>query len=129
LIFTDLAPGVYSIVVQDDHGCLTTSQLVLLNSILPISYDISVTDVCLPDSGFIDITNVSGGVGSYQYSVTGGSTFQSSGNFSGLFPITYNIRVQDANGCYKDSTATVGIDLPPAPSITDNNPYCDGTGV
>ena len=127
-LFQNLMAGSYNVMVQDDNGCLSSAQLVVLSEPLPIDYVISVTDVCLPDSGMIDIAPVTGGTGPFTYSVNGGGSFQATGNFTGLLPGLYNLSVMDANGCSRDSNATVGINLPPTPDIVDNNPFCSGNG-
>jgi hypothetical protein len=41
-----------------------------------------------------------GGTGAFQYSINGGSSFQTSSSFSGLAAGTYAVVVKDANGCF-----------------------------
>ena len=42
------------------------------------------------------ISGATGGYGAYQYSINGGASWQGSGNFTGLAPGTYNVRMRDA---------------------------------
>ncbi|MFB6257529.1 MAG: trypsin-like peptidase domain-containing protein [Flavobacteriales bacterium] len=91
------------------------------------SVPISVSDSNLIDS--VDVTDVqscdgsdgalsifaSSGSTPYQYSIDNGSNYQSNNLFSGLAPSTYNIIVQDVEGCVDSSTATV--DPKPSPVI------------
>ncbi|MGV3685929.1 MAG: PKD-like domain-containing protein [Daejeonella sp.] len=46
--------------------------------------------------GTITFTGVSGGSGSYQFSIDGGGTWQAGAAFTGLIPATYNLQVRDA---------------------------------
>ncbi len=48
------------------------------------------------NNGTITITNPLGGYGTYQYTINGGATWQSSGTFNFLAPGTYNVRIRDA---------------------------------
>ncbi len=48
------------------------------------------------NDGVITITGPSGGSGSYEYSVNGGSTWQISGDYTGLSAGIYDIRIRDA---------------------------------
>ena len=48
------------------------------------------------NDGIITITNPLGGYGTYQYTINGGATWQSSGTFNFLAPGTYNVRIRDA---------------------------------
>ena len=57
-------------------------------------------------NGSITVT-ATGGTTPYQYSVNGGSTFQSGSNFPGLGAGSYNIVVNDANGCVANTTAGI----------------------
>ncbi len=50
----------------------------------------------MPTDGTITITNPTGGYGTYEYSINGGSAWQASGNFTGLAPGYYNIQIRDA---------------------------------
>jgi len=52
--------------------------------------------------------NVSDGVAPYQYQLDGG-TLQPSNEFTGLAEGTYTIRVEDAEGNWREQTVTVGV--------------------
>jgi large repetitive protein len=80
------------IIVQDD---------VVVNP-SPNAPSVNLTDASIPTCGQSNgqiIVSASGGVPGYQYSIDGGTTYQSSGTFSGLASGTYNISVLDNNGC------------------------------
>ena len=63
---------------------------------------------CGTNSNTLQLTAGGGTGGPYQYSVDGGTTFQSSGAFSGLAGGNYPLEIQDASGCSLTST----VDLP-----------------
>ena len=64
--------------------------------------------------GSISIT-ATGGLPAYRYSIDGGITLQSTGEFTGLTPGNYSIRVFDANGCFAEDA--VNITAPEALTI------------
>ena len=124
--FNGLSAGVYNIVVQDGSGCQTTATVTITDPAL-ITYTTSISDEsCSLSNGIITLTG-SGGNGALQYSINGGTTFQFSGVFNSLNAGTYNVVVEDANGCQSISTETVGSIAGPAiNTITENNVLCNG---
>src|SRR5690606_31114539 len=105
------SPNTYQIIVQDANGCTATSSV---NITEPTQVVISSTPTvdanCFgANNGSITI-NANGGTSPLQYSIDNGSSYQSGNNFSGLSPNTYQIIVQDANGC--TATASVNITEP-----------------
>jgi hypothetical protein len=48
------------------------------------------------DDGTITVSGASGGYGTYEYTIDGGSTWQSTGNYTGLMPGFYNVQIRDA---------------------------------
>ncbi|HAN65924.1 MAG TPA: hypothetical protein DCQ34_06485, partial [Chitinophagaceae bacterium] len=57
-------------------------------------------------NGSINVSST-GGSGTYEYSIDGGTTYQATGIFSNLAPGTYNIRVRDNLGCFRDTTVNI----------------------
>ncbi len=117
-LFAGLGAGIYDIVVEDANGCQATQQITLSNAGGPVINNVTVTDPLCNGSndGSIDIT-ASGGVGTLQYSIDNGTTFQAGNVFTGLSPGTYNIVVEDANGCQTSTQVT--ITDPAALSVTE----------
>ncbi len=104
-VFSGLAAGTYQIVVKDANGCTTASQQISITAPQPLTMTIQKSDVtCFGDhNGWIKVT-VAGGSGQYRFSKDGGSSFTpyQVGNeytFDGLIAGTYNIVVEDENGC------------------------------
>lgn len=104
-IFNGLAAGTYQIVVKDANGCTTVAQAISITAPQPLTMTIQKSDVtCFGDnSGWIKVT-AAGGSGQYRFSKDGGINFTpyQVGNeytFNGLIAGTYNIVVEDENGC------------------------------
>jgi gliding motility-associated-like protein len=123
--FSGLPAGTYDVVVEDANGCQATQQVVLTNSAAPTISNIATVDpTCGNSNGSITIT-ASGGTAPLAYSVDNGVTFQASNVFSGLAPGTYDLVVEDANGC--QATQQVVLTNIPGPTITNIatvNPSC-----
>ena len=53
------------------------------------------------NDGRITISGATGGYGTYEYSISGGASWQASGTFTGLTPGSYNVQIRDAahTGC------------------------------
>ncbi len=99
--FTGLAPASYSVQIRD---AANTDCVITLNASLQITEpaaltaDVASTNItCFgADDGTITITNPSGGYGTYEYSIDGGTNWQASGTFTGLPPATCNVQIRDA---------------------------------
>ena len=127
-VFNSLSPGSYNIVVQDANGCTTTAAANITEPTAVVISGTPVTDANCNGANNGSITiNANGGTGTLQYSIDNGVTYQSGNVFSSLSPGSYNIVVQDANGC--TTTATANITEPTAvvingTPVTDAN--CNG---
>jgi gliding motility-associated-like protein len=127
--FTNLGVGTYDIVVVDNNGCSSTTQVILTNPGGPSISNITAVDPTCNGAtdGSIDIT-VTGGQTPYQYSIDNGVTFQAGNSFTGLGAGTYDIVVEDNNGC--QVTQQVILTDPPAVSIDNvvtTDPSCGNT--
>ena len=99
--FTNLAPGTYDVRIRDraHTGCF-----LILNPGLVITEPTALGAVATftnvtcygANNGTITVSAPSGGYGTYEYSIDGGATWQSSGLFTGLLPSSYNVRIRDA---------------------------------
>ena len=121
--FSGLAPGNYSVVVIDANGCTVSTSVVISEPTqIVISSTPTVDANCFgANNGSITI-NANGGTSPLQYSIDNGSTYQPGNNFSGLSPNTYQIIVQDANGC----TATSSVNITePTQVVISSTPTVD----
>ena len=101
-VFAGLTSGTYSVTVRDllEPTCmLSISRTISPAGVLTADVS-SKNPLCFGQTnGSITISSPSGGpVGTvYQYSIDGGNTWQSSGNFSGLSDGMYDVVLGDAN--------------------------------
>ncbi len=97
--FTGLLAGAYSITVKDANGCRFSAETTVENVAGPTNLTASTTSAaCGTSNGAISITNVSGGIAPYTYSIDG-TNFQASAAFTALAAGTHTTSVKDANGC------------------------------
>lgn len=123
--FASVCPDDYDVVVEDASGCQATGTVSVDVASGPSitgtnSTDASCITVC---DGEIDITAIS----AVQYSVDSGLTWQASNVFSALCTGTYNVMVEDANGCQVGESVQVGVGNGPSiASIDPTQPSCNG---
>jgi gliding motility-associated-like protein len=110
-VFTDLEPGVYDVIAQDENGCFIPFQFTISE---PAPIDITYTtmpEVCVGDSGASITISVSGGTAPYSTAFNSNDAadfVQDQFDFSGLAGGTYVIFVQDAAGCEANVIIEVG---------------------
>ena len=100
-IFTNLIAGSYSILIRDaahPECIIVLNNAYIITQPAMLSATVSKTEVSCngSDDGTITITNPAGGYGTYEYSVTGGGSWQLAGTFTNLAPGTYDVRMRDA---------------------------------
>ncbi|MEZ4923420.1 MAG: gliding motility-associated C-terminal domain-containing protein [Crocinitomicaceae bacterium] len=116
-IFNGLGDGTYSVYVQDANGCVASMQADVVEPTQIQIVSIATDLTCYQNNtGQINMTSTNGGTNPYQFSINNGSTFQGVGLFTGLSQGTYDLVVQDANGCQMTGTETVNE---PTPLIFD----------
>ncbi|AEA44878.1 choice-of-anchor L domain-containing protein [Fluviicola taffensis] len=113
--FPNIPFGSHIVTIYDGGFCVFT---IPFNVAEPteIQFDTDLTNIsCNAGStGEIEFINVSGGTGAHQFSIDGGTTYQSSPIFTGLPAGTYPLDVMDANGC----TVSGSVTLIQAPALT-----------
>ncbi len=130
--FTGLTAGDYTIMVFDQNFCSATRTFTV-DEADPIDFTADVFDLeCNNDgSGGLQVVGVTGGSGSYEYSIDGGP-FQGSPTFAGLSAGTYTLTVGDQNvtGCEISMDTTVNeppaLDATYLPAGTTCHGDCDG---
>lgn len=122
-LFTNLTSGIYNITVTSGRGCLATDQIELLD-LSPLVADNPVVNPFTCDANntiniaTIDVTNISGGIPDYFYTIDGTNYLPISGNsFSHLVTVAgdYTIIIRDSNGCELPLTT---VTVNPLPVIT-----------
>ncbi|WP_276498210.1 gliding motility-associated C-terminal domain-containing protein [Pontibacter litorisediminis] len=102
-----LAAGPYTVTVRDSRGCTLTKSVTVGNITGPT--DLTATakpSSCGNSNAEILVTNVSGGTGTYTYSLDG-TNFQSAASFTGLAAGNYTIYVKDGNRCVYTEAITL----------------------
>lgn len=98
-IFSGLIAGSYIVSVQDGNDCIVTETVVLAQSDQIEVEDLMITDVTCAGAanGSIDL-NVTGGVGSYIYTIEGQAS-TSTLPIDGLVSGAYSLMISDENDC------------------------------
>jgi hypothetical protein len=94
--------GTYMLTVTNTStGCTKTDNVDVTTEInLPTDLVVDlVKPSCKDNDGSITFTTVTGGVGPYVYSINGGLNFSPALDFAQITPGTYDLWIQDANGC------------------------------
>lgn len=127
----NLEAGDITILAQDGLGC-TTEQTFVIQDPAPLAANIQSNNIsCFGEADGSATVVASGGTGSYTYSIDGGSG-QASNTFIGLAEGSYDLTVQDANGCVITVTDGVNIIEPEVleAQVSATNALCNsGSGT
>ncbi|OKL39446.1 hypothetical protein A3841_02480 [Pontibacter flavimaris] len=104
--FTNLVAGAYKITVRDAKGCTFTNEVGVRNLEGPTFSTAATATTCGAANGSIKVSNTTGGVGPYTYSIDG-ANFQTATTFANLLAGTYTITVKDSKGCVGTSQVIV----------------------
>jgi len=126
--FNSLCAGNYDILIQDVLGCLSSPAVETLNEPSAVLYTPTLTDpscngIC---DGQIDLLAL-GGTPPYQFSINNGGMYQAGSIFNSQCDGTYDILIQDNNGCLSTPTQeTLTEPTPLIPSVSGDLTLCDG---
>ena len=141
-VFSGLKPVYYSLVATDANGCLVryvnpnnTQNVIAVQSPADIKFTVSKTAIlCNGQTSTLTVTNVTGGTGSYTYSVYDGAvtTTKSTPVFGALVAGTYTVTVANTSGggCPISQVVTISQPLAPlsATAVVNFVPTCaDGS--
>jgi gliding motility-associated-like protein len=124
-IFNGLAANTYTITIKDANNCLNQSpQIALANTVGATVSGVSTNSTCGFANGIITVTG-NGGTLPYQFSIDGGTTYQSSSIFNNLIAATYTVTIKDANNCLNNTLPiTVANTAGATVTATSNNATC-----
>ncbi|MBL7745476.1 MAG: gliding motility-associated C-terminal domain-containing protein, partial [Chitinophagaceae bacterium] len=121
--------GPYTVYVRDANNCLAQVNVTITEPAALTAASVTGNATCDGgNDGTITLTPA-GGTSPYQYAITG-NAFQP-GNILNVAPGTYDVTIQDANGCsYPLTGVVVGLtnNLTLTPAV-DPAPICEGKGV
>ena len=92
--------GTYTMLIQNlTNGC-TAQDFVVVTEDRPLEPPVDPAfPACFGDFGSIQVGVVNGGTPPYLYSIDGGENYQSGPSFAAVDPGSYEVIVQDVNGC------------------------------
>lgn len=114
-VFTNVAPGVYTLYVRDANNCIVTKTVTVTSSFGPSLAITTLFQVTCGGSNGVVKAVATGGVAPYQYSLDGGA-YQAAQFFINLTPGLHTITVKDVNNCTATATVklvNVGAGTPP----------------
>ncbi|MBL4705338.1 MAG: T9SS type A sorting domain-containing protein, partial [Flavobacteriales bacterium] len=122
----------YTVTGTDGAGCVNTDDVdVMVNALPLIDTEVPAdATTCIATDGAITIT-VSGGSGTYTYSIDGGVTYLSNGGiFTGLSVGSYQVMENDGNCPVTGSLLAIsGPGVPAPPTAGTTATYCDGETI
>ncbi len=103
-----LTGGTYTVTAKDAKNCAQVKSITLtapapLNLFIANSTQVS----CFASANGSVTLSASGGTGTYQFSINGGSTWQTSPSFTDLPANTFTASTRDSNGCIGTTSVTI----------------------
>lgn len=107
-VFTGLSGGTYSVVVRDASNCRSSVQTITLAVSNTLAQSVATTGANCTTTGSIVVTASGGANTTYEYSINGGTTWQSSNTFAGLGGGTYTVVTRNpGTPCTTTTTVTI----------------------
>lgn len=129
-VATNLCIGNHTVTVTDANGCVATTTVNIVQTVLVLVTSNGNTLTCNGGCTGIATANATGGTGSYTYTWT--PTLQSTATATALCSGTYTVMVADANGCSNTDQITftnpAAITLNVSKTDVTCNGACNGTG-
>ncbi len=125
--WTGIPAGAYTILTTNGYGCNSTFFATITDP-APLDFDTTIIHAtCGLNNGQVEAISASGGTSPYSYSFDG-STFTATTVYTGIGPGSYDLIMQDQNGCKDTIVAVVNSSgtLPPTPVLDGPYSYCTG---
>ena len=124
-IFNGLTAGNYTVFYRESNGCQGTLSITVAEPATLTASSAFVPVVCNgQNNGIITITS-GGGITPYEYSINGGTNWQSSNLFN-VAAGSHTIIIRDANNCTTTQTVTVTEPAVLSASSANGPASCDG---
>ncbi|MFM7328496.1 MAG: hypothetical protein ACKO3B_07165, partial [Bacteroidota bacterium] len=128
--FSALAAATYQVKAKDTKGCTSAASAVTITQPAALSLSTASTNVltCVPGKDGTITATGSGGTGALTYSIDN-TTFQASGNFTGVDAGTFTVTLKDANACTTTASVTISSPAGPTFTFTKIDLACNGAGT
>jgi hypothetical protein len=126
--YNNLSAGPHLFTIKDANGC-TTSTLVIINSLTgPTMLFPNINNVSCNagNDGSISLSSF-GGTGLIQYSIDGGTTYQTSGVFNNISAGSYTCVVKDNAGCTNHMHVTISQGPILSVALSSIQTLCNGS--
>lgn len=124
-VFNGVAAGTYTVMYSEAGGCQGTQSITVGEASSMVTAINAVAATCNGLTDGIVTATASGGQPPYQYSIDGGTTWQSSNVFNAGAG-SYTVLVRDANNCTSPLPVTVTEPAVLTASATNSAASCDG---
>jgi gliding motility-associated-like protein len=120
-VFSQLAPGTYTVWLKDASGCVATTTAIVTNTCPQLSI-ILTDETCGSGNGVISLSTT-GGTPPYTFSIDG-NNFQASGQFNNLPAGSYIITIKDANGVKNVVATAIVRNICPVVTLSTSDGLC-----
>ncbi|MFK8005402.1 MAG: S8 family serine peptidase [Saprospiraceae bacterium] len=127
-LFENLSAGNYTVTLEDDNNCISQVDVIITEpTVLEIDM-LFITEVnCYEGSdGQVSLSSV-GGIGNVQYTLGGISN--TTGVFENLVSGTYDLSIEDENGCTESTTITLDEPIELEIQVVNNSAAGCGTST
>ncbi|RYM32417.1 hypothetical protein ERX46_14160 [Brumimicrobium glaciale] len=123
---TGICASSFDIIIKDANGCVNTTNQAINEPSQVAFTSVETPSTCEDPNGEISIT-ATGGTPAYTYSINNGASFVAGNSFTGLLAGTFNLVVEDNNGCPATGTQIVTNEASPTISMAlGTDPSCNG---
>ncbi len=127
--FTNLPIGNYTVRSTNADGCFDISNFIITEPTLLVATSNLLENVAICNGTIIDGSLQvfgSGGIPPYEYSIDGGTTYQTEDIFYVSTEKTYDMIIRDANGCAMPTSVTVGFEEEIVYEVSKEDIICVG---
>lgn len=124
-IIPGLAPGIYTLHVKDNNGCIKDTTVTLAASTIIIPHAIVSAPTCSTLGNGQVTLNAFGGAPGYTYAIGSGG-YSATATYSPLTAGSYTFHIKDSHSCVKDTMITLADSLHISGVVSITLPLCYG---